>query len=80
MDINVTVTAANSVELADQINAAFAAGDITEVNGRKLISRYGGDVARSWQNGTVSVKVEGRRSRLQVGDVYVKVGGTLRAH
>ena len=79
MEIATTVYAHNAVELADQINAAFKSGEITEVGGRKLISRFGGDVARSWQNGTVSVKVEGRRSAQQVGDLYFKVGQVLTA-
>lgn len=76
--IETTVTAANSVELADRLNAAFAAGEIQVVNGEALRSRFGNPVARSWQNGTVSVTVEGR-GRGKINDLYVKVGKTLTA-
>jgi len=73
---NVVVTAANAVELADEVNAAFKAGELAMVNGRRIVSAWGQPPAKSWQNGTVSVTVQGREKRT-VGTVYAKVGQRL---
>lgn len=77
--IDLVVTEANAVQIADDINAAFAAGECWGVNGREAKSAWGQPIARSWQNGTVSVTVKGREKRT-TGTVYVKVGQRLRAH
>lgn len=72
-----TVNSVNSVMLADLVNDEFADGRVTTVNGRKVKARFSGSqVAKSWQNGTVSVTVEGRE-RGKVGEVFVKVGQTM---
>jgi hypothetical protein len=76
--IDVKVTAATSMQLADDLNAAFAAGELSAVNGSEVVSRFGQPVARAWQNGTVSVTVRGRTPR-KINDLYVKVGGRLVA-
>lgn len=75
--MNATVTARTAVQLADEVNAAFAAGKITTVNGRKITTQYGRKAANAWLNGTVSVTVEGRSKRT-IGTVYAKIGQALR--
>lgn len=76
--IDLVVTTANAVQLADDLNAAWKAGELSAVNGREVTSRFGSPVARSWQNGTVSVVVKARRPG-HYTDIYIKVGGRLRA-
>lgn len=73
--IDTTVSAAYSAQLAEQVTAAFKAGEVSTVNGRALTSRFG-IVASSWQNGSVSFKVVGR-SKGKVGEVFVKAGERL---
>jgi hypothetical protein len=69
-----TVTTATAI--ADQINADFTAGRITDVNGRRITSQYGRKPANAWGNGTVSVTVKGR-SKGKTGTVYAKTGQAL---
>lgn len=77
--MDMEITAANAQEVADELNAAYRAGELSEVNGRVVQPRVrGGEVARAWQNGTVSVVVKARRPG-HYTDVYVKVGSRLRA-
>lgn len=72
-----TVTARTAVTLADELNALYAAGNLATVNGREVLSHYfGAAVARSWQNGTVSVRVRAR-AKGKTTDLYVKDGQTL---
>lgn len=72
-----TVTAHNAVAVADEVNALFAAGTVTTVYGSyELASRFGSAVAKSWQNGTVSVTVKAR-TKGKTNELYVKVGHTL---
>jgi hypothetical protein len=69
--MNFTNTAATRFDFVDRINS----GEITEVAGREVWSRFGG-AASSWQNGSVSVNVRGRSARTQ-GTVWVKDGQTV---
>lgn len=71
-----TVTRDNSQQLVDDLNADFAAGRVIKVNGEMLKTRFGGDVARSWGNGTVSFTVTARTTR-GTRDVFVKIGSQL---
>jgi hypothetical protein len=77
-EIHTTVTAHNALDLADRINAGYDTGEVQVVNGYSLKSRFGSPVARSWQNGSISVTVEGR-GRGKTNTVYVKVGQVLTA-
>jgi hypothetical protein len=72
-----TITARTATTIADAINADFAAGRISTVNGRELVTAWGKAPAVSWQNGSVSVTVKGR-TKGKVGTVFVKVGQELR--
>jgi len=74
--MDVTVTAFNSIELAEQVNAAFAAGKLSAFGSDQLASRWGQPVATSWGNGTVSVTVKARTKR-GFNDRFVKVGQRL---
>jgi hypothetical protein len=74
----VTVTARNGFALAQQVNEAFAAGTVTEVDGHKLKSQFGAEVATTWQNGTVSFTVEAR-AKGKVNTVFRKVGQSFTA-
>lgn len=71
-----TVTARTAVALADELNALYAAGNLTTVNGREVLSQHSSTIARSWQNGTVSVRVRAR-AKGKTTDLYVKDGQTL---
>ena len=71
------VTEAHSLAFADMINDAFRADANTTVNGLPLASRFGAPVARSWNNGTVSVTVPARTVKGKFNDVFFKVGSAL---
>lgn len=77
-EIHTTVLAHNAVEIADRINAGFEAGDIETVNGYVLVSRFRSPVARSWQNGSISITVVGR-TKGKTNTIYIKVGQVLTA-
>lgn len=72
----ITVAAGTNEDVAARINAAFAAGEITTVNGRTITTSYGRPAARAYLNGTVAVTVKGRQKRTE-GTVYGKKGETL---
>jgi hypothetical protein len=76
--IDYIVTDRNATKIADEINARFNAGELTVVNGYELKSRFGSPVARSWQNGTVSVTVAGRTPHT-INDIYFRVGAAIQA-
>ena len=72
-----TITEINVHEIADEVNARFAAGEALVVNGRQVQSWYG-KPAQVWNNGTLSVEV---KSRSGVGrkttHVWIKQGQTF---
>lgn len=71
-----TLTADNSVELADLLNAQ-AREEILIVNDRPVKANFN-RVVRSCQNGTLEFLVEPRRvSRSRIAQVFVKVGETF---
>lgn len=57
---------------ADTINARVANGERVEVNGREVFARFG-QPASTWQNGSLSVSVRGRKPGRE-GTVWVKAG------
>lgn len=69
-----TVSAYNSVAVADSVTAAVKAGQRVTVNGNVAVSEWGRDAARSWGNGTVSIKVKARTKKNAYNDVFFKVG------
>lgn len=72
-----TVTKYNSVEIADQINKAFEENANVKVNGSELYSRWGNPVARSWNNGTVSIHTRARTVKHGTKELFFKVGSTI---
>ena len=78
MDITATITGHNSLQVADKINDAFFAGQVTKLfETDEIVSVWGKAPAVAWKNGTVSVTVKGR-TKGKVGTRYVKVGKTIR--
>lgn len=81
--MNTTVTVLHSVAVnthsqvwADALNERFASGERVEVQGRVVTSKWFGKPATAWQNGSLSVTVEGRRKGTE-GTVWVKSGETF---
>jgi len=72
----ITVAAGGNEDIAERINAAFASGKATTVNGRTITTTYGRPPARAYLNGTIAVTVKGREKRT-TGTVYGKKGQTL---
>lgn len=70
---NAIVTEDNSLNLVDQINRAVDAGFPITVNGFTPIKHFNTPAARSYQNGTLSIRVKGKTVG-KVNDIFFKVG------
>lgn len=70
-----TVTATNAQDLADAVNARFAAGEKLTVGGREVRS-WSRTAANAWGTGSLSVNVRTRKGN-GVVQVWFKVGQTF---
>jgi hypothetical protein len=66
----------NAQELADAVNARFAAGEKLTVGGLKVRSWSKTSAAKAWGTGSLSVDVQTRKGN-SVSQVWFKVGQTF---